>query len=71
MAALTTGERRALRSMRNGEHLPQAAFDQLLNKKLVSHSPVALTQAGRIVCELLEELDHFKRDDDSATRGEY
>ena len=71
MAALTPEERQALRSLRNGEHLPQAAFEQLLNKKLVSPSPIELTHAGRIVCELLQEIDRLKREDDSATRGGY
>ncbi|HMO83464.1 MAG TPA: hypothetical protein PKC18_00950 [Lacipirellulaceae bacterium] len=71
MAILTIDERQALRSMRDGGHLPAAVFNLLVEKKLVSQSPIELTPAGRAVCELLQELDALKLADDSATRGEY
>jgi hypothetical protein len=71
MAVLTTEERQAIQALRNGGHLPQKVFAQLLKKKLVTDSPVELTVAGRIVCELLQEMDQATRGDDSDTRGEY
>lgn len=71
MNSLTSEERQALQALRSGGHLSQKIFSQLLAKKLVTDAPLELTAAGRIVCELLQEVEQLTRLDDPATRGRY
>lgn len=71
MATLNPSERDALKTLRKGGLIQQEALDQLVRKKLAIATPLELTDAGRIVCELLLEIDTMRRDDDADTRGSY
>lgn len=70
MTHLNSGEREALKTLGKGGFAPEGIVQQLIKKKLATANPLALTVAGRIVCELLLELERLGRDDDD-TRGEY
>jgi hypothetical protein len=71
MATLSTDEREALRRLRKGDLVQEELLHELVKKKLAKASPVELTEPGRIVCELLKEIESFTRRDDSGTRSTY
>jgi hypothetical protein len=65
MSVLKPDERHAMNELRKGGMIRQEVLDALVNKKLASAHPLELTEAGRIVCELLQEIDMLRRDDAS------
>lgn len=71
MATLNQVERDALAAIRKGGFIQQESLDRLIKKNLVKASPLELTEAGRVVCALLQEIEALQRVDDAATRGSY
>jgi hypothetical protein len=68
---LKHSERAALNMLRKGAFAEHDAVDTLVKQKLVRQNPMELTEAGRIVCDLLAEIETLSKDEDSGTRGEY
>jgi len=71
MSLLKPDERAALKMLRKGAFAEHCAVDQLVKQKLVRENPLELTEAGRIVCDLLAEIESLSKEGDSSTRGEY
>jgi hypothetical protein len=71
MSLLKPDERAALKMLRKGAFAEHSAVDQLVKQKLVRRNPLELTEAGRIVCDLLAEIENLSKGEDSSTRGEY
>jgi hypothetical protein len=69
MSVLKQIERQALNELRKGGLIQQDAADLLIKKKLVCAHPLELTEAGRIVCQLLHEIETLQGSDDSGTRS--
>jgi hypothetical protein len=70
MSVLNQIERQALNALRKGGLIEQEAAELLIKKKLVNAHPLELTEAGRIVCQLLQEIETLQGSDDSGTRSE-
>jgi hypothetical protein len=62
MPVLKQDERQALTELRKGGMIQQEALDALVKKRLASANPLELTEAGRIVCELLLEIETLQLD---------
>lgn len=71
MAALDQVERDALMALRKGGLIRQEALERLVKKNLVRANPLELTEAGRVVCALLQEMEALQGADDATTRGSY
>jgi hypothetical protein len=72
MSALNSSERDALGALRKGELIKQESLEVLRKKKLISATrPIELTEAGRIVCELLQEIEGLQREDDAHSTSSY
>jgi hypothetical protein len=62
MPVLKPDERHALNELRKGGMIQQDVLDVLVRKKLATAHPLELTEAGRIVCELLLEYETLQRE---------
>jgi hypothetical protein len=62
MPVLKPDERQALNELRKGGMIQQDVLDVLVRKKLATAHPLELTEAGRIVCELLLENETLQRE---------
>jgi hypothetical protein len=62
MPVLKPDERQALNELRKGGMIQQDILDVLVRKKLAMAHPLELTEAGRIVCELLLENETLQRE---------
>ncbi len=71
MSVLKRIEQEALTELRKGGLIKQDAADLLVKKKLVTAHPLELTDAGRIVCELLQEIEALQGSEGSSTRGAF
>jgi hypothetical protein len=71
MAALSRVERDALAELRKGGLIQRDSLERLVKKNLVRANPLELTEAGRVVCALLQEIEALQREDDATTRGSY
>jgi hypothetical protein len=65
MPVLKQMERQALSELRKGGMIQQETLDVLVKKRLASANPLELTEAGRIVCELLLEIETLQLDGDA------
>jgi hypothetical protein len=71
MSILKLSERAALKMLRKGAFAEHHAVDQLVKQKLVRQNPLELTDAGRIVCDSMAEIEKLGIDEDSSAQGEY
>jgi hypothetical protein len=62
MPVLKPDERYALNELRKGGMIQQDVLDVLVRKKLATAHRLELTEAGRIVCELLLENETLQRE---------